>query len=82
MGWILCNDSENKDENADYGEMTRKQPKEFIGNDEKSYLKDDLGTKRLKIINEVEVMKKEIMKNIFHCLQLHVLIIKTRYMAH
>ena len=62
MGWILCNDSENKDENADYGEMTRKEPKEFIGNDQKSFLKDDLGTKRLKIINEIEVMKKELMK--------------------
>ena len=62
MGWILCKDSENKFfyYNPDSGEMTRKQPKEFIGNEEKSHLKADLGIKRLKIINKIEEMKKEL----------------------
>ena len=62
MAWILCKDSENKVfyENPDSGEMTRKQPKEFIGNEERCLLKEDLKLKRLRLEKELAELDAQI----------------------
>ena len=63
MAWILCKDSENKVfyENPDSGEMTRKQPKEFIGNEERCLLlKEDLKLKRLRLKKELAELDTQI----------------------